>query len=707
MWLRRSVGGAPTPCRSFGMPGSSSGAHAMPHRQSTGSWCGNLIALPLEYAKKDPLLGATIRKSFSGMTYQGQVISIDADIQTGERAYHIVYEDGDEEHLVEKEVRSCLAQLGAAAIGCTGAVAANPAFGANMGPAAMAGPTTPAPASRLSGHGAFPGRHSSAPSGGRTPRNSSVGVPAAAPSQQVLDLPSLLMDPRAKIAVCIIALLFAGWCIPTCWRCAFGIEDTPDILDAATMESSQTQSLGAWARQEPAAFGSQDQAAMHHSETFSMENGRPDALSNDANKEAQQPEVHSRPSSSWSWSSSSSQEAVQWRPSATLPKPSSEAPSPQQEWHHTGFGSKQDSYHVDIGGEALGQTDSSAYKDTMVAAANHAQALIQEAGQVMKAIGQLVFHEMLGLSEDTLDAAPLTPLLVILTMLSVLILVCARKPKRPAGQMAGTVTGAISGSPLAAASPVQSPLVASTPQKKSPAPQAAPTPMAAQTPQPQAVQPMVAPTPVRRLSSAQQYGGAPPTPFCGAAPPTPAPPTPLCAAQPPVLCNVQQSPMHSSRQPSPQRSPAHTNIEVRSWYVAELKDKSESIVYVTRTSGFQIFAELWSKGPDGSFSVNSDVDGVEVMLESKDLLSRPFQLDTNRHLPSDIGGRFHYGWTPGNPRQAPQLKNKLVKAGPRFRFTVALKRFQEFGYEDTPQLRELITQYSGDVRAVLNSGLLQ
>lgn len=66
----------------------------------------SLVPLSREDARLDPFLGCTIRKIFGSQWYYGQVIAIDVDVASGDRAYHIAYEDGDEEHLSSSEVRN-------------------------------------------------------------------------------------------------------------------------------------------------------------------------------------------------------------------------------------------------------------------------------------------------------------------------------------------------------------------------------------------------------------------------------------------------------------------------------------------------------------------------------------------------------------------------------------------------------------------------
>ena len=68
----------------------------------------SLVPLAREDARLDPFLGCTIRKIFGSQWYHGQVIAIDVDVASGDRAYHIAYEDGDEEHLSSFEVKNFL-----------------------------------------------------------------------------------------------------------------------------------------------------------------------------------------------------------------------------------------------------------------------------------------------------------------------------------------------------------------------------------------------------------------------------------------------------------------------------------------------------------------------------------------------------------------------------------------------------------------------
>jgi len=106
--LRPSLGSvAPSPCRAR----SSLGVASL--RSSIGSNVSlsarkDLVPLSRDKAKEDPLFLARICKNFGAGYYYGQVIAIDADVKSGERAYHVAYEDGDEEHLSAPEIRQTM-----------------------------------------------------------------------------------------------------------------------------------------------------------------------------------------------------------------------------------------------------------------------------------------------------------------------------------------------------------------------------------------------------------------------------------------------------------------------------------------------------------------------------------------------------------------------------------------------------------------------
>ncbi|CAE7745156.1 unnamed protein product [Symbiodinium sp. CCMP2456] len=98
----------------------------------------SLVPLSRDEARLDPLLGATIRKIFGSQWYYGQVIAIDADAASGERAYHVAYEDGDEEHLSAVEVKHFLASCSRALCSTFGGWSLHAAFGSRH-PAAQLG----------------------------------------------------------------------------------------------------------------------------------------------------------------------------------------------------------------------------------------------------------------------------------------------------------------------------------------------------------------------------------------------------------------------------------------------------------------------------------------------------------------------------------------------------------------------------------------
>merc|ERR1719223_177014 len=135
-----------------------------------------LEGLPPALAMQDPLFQASIRKSFGGQWFEGQVACVDVDSHSGERAYHIIYHDGDEEHLLEGDVRRWLV---------------HPVRGV---------PATPRPSASISNvlSAAAPPRHS-----------------APAPQLSFVSWPKLL---SARSFAGAAASIFIGvWVICRCW----------------------------------------------------------------------------------------------------------------------------------------------------------------------------------------------------------------------------------------------------------------------------------------------------------------------------------------------------------------------------------------------------------------------------------------------------------------------------------------------------------
>ena len=51
------------------------------------------------------MLHAIVLRQFPGGSFIGEVVAVDADPYSGERAYHVRYADGDEEHLTAAQVQ--------------------------------------------------------------------------------------------------------------------------------------------------------------------------------------------------------------------------------------------------------------------------------------------------------------------------------------------------------------------------------------------------------------------------------------------------------------------------------------------------------------------------------------------------------------------------------------------------------------------------
>jgi len=100
---RHMVSSMPSPCRQ------------RPMQLSISSSSRDVIPAPIDCKMRDPLLHSTVRKTFKDGTYNGQVVNIELDARTGQRAYHVVYQDGDEEHMSGVEVESYMVKRGIAA----------------------------------------------------------------------------------------------------------------------------------------------------------------------------------------------------------------------------------------------------------------------------------------------------------------------------------------------------------------------------------------------------------------------------------------------------------------------------------------------------------------------------------------------------------------------------------------------------------------
>eukprot|EP00929_Paragymnodinium_shiwhaense_P003035 TRINITY_DN10341_c0_g1_i1.p1 TRINITY_DN10341_c0_g1~~TRINITY_DN10341_c0_g1_i1.p1 ORF type:complete len:678 (-),score=148.25 TRINITY_DN10341_c0_g1_i1:295-2328(-) len=78
-----------------------------PHRSGPRR---SIVPVSPDKANRDPFLGKLIRKRFGDQLFYGTVVNVDRDADTGDLAYHITYEDGDEEHLTMQEVQMLVSQ---------------------------------------------------------------------------------------------------------------------------------------------------------------------------------------------------------------------------------------------------------------------------------------------------------------------------------------------------------------------------------------------------------------------------------------------------------------------------------------------------------------------------------------------------------------------------------------------------------------------
>lgn len=124
------------------------------------STCGSaddVRSLPRDVQEADPLFRAHIRKSFGWCVCEGTVVAVDVDAASHERLYHVEYNDGDEEHLAAVDVQSLLCRasptadsvmnIAPAMLGVSGALGCT-SWPASRG--SMSGAPTPVRASHTS-----------------------------------------------------------------------------------------------------------------------------------------------------------------------------------------------------------------------------------------------------------------------------------------------------------------------------------------------------------------------------------------------------------------------------------------------------------------------------------------------------------------------------------------------------------------------------
>lgn len=182
-------------------------------RSSLGSQ-NELVPLTRAEACQDPLLGRNIRKSFGGQFFFGNVVSIDVDADSGERHYHVAYEDGDEEHMRAAEVEPLL-QAGRMSMG-------------GLSTGRLSG------ASLASRQAAPSCRPSFSASRAATPRQSGASQ-AARPSMPMGGRMDFGGDPNTTAiedgcpvhwwaaGIAMVLLYCVVSCLPSCFSCSVGI----------------------------------------------------------------------------------------------------------------------------------------------------------------------------------------------------------------------------------------------------------------------------------------------------------------------------------------------------------------------------------------------------------------------------------------------------------------------------------------------------
>lgn len=211
--MRLSLAATPSPCRQrLTQPSNSS-------RHSTWSCDAAVIPAP-DLSRQDPLFQATIKKTFETGSFCGQVVNVNLDARTGWRAYHVVYEDGDEEDMTAAEVQRYMLKGG---------------FGANM-------PDIP-----------FSRRRDSAPAELQIMRppqfqleSESWPPPGALADRITREQGAWSGSFRswpAALAVCALAI---AWASSGCWSCISGFTDGSGSGHIGTRQPWEEQMPPPW-----------------------------------------------------------------------------------------------------------------------------------------------------------------------------------------------------------------------------------------------------------------------------------------------------------------------------------------------------------------------------------------------------------------------------------------------------------------------------
>lgn len=752
-----SLPAIPSPCRVRPSIGATSIRSSVGSSTGSASLPKDLVPLARDKAKQDPLFCAIIRRSFGGAYFHGKVCGIDVDVHTAERAYHIIYEDGDEEHLSALEVRQSM--VVADVVGLMSAAGSRRVSIATI--ATQPFSSAPTPRQSMSGT-QFKQPSFSGITGFRYP-----GLHAGASV-----IPSLatqaLNSPWMALVVAMLALVLV---LHFGWNSLAG--SVTDGQGTRVGVAGLSPPLPPWAQYSPQATQIQDSWLQNEATAAAMAAAQP------SSEQLVEQSSHS-----------STSVEPEHPPAAELPSWAAKAEEPNEPFEiDTSDISQQDASekqqetptHLE---SAANYAGAPAIADDEVAAA--AAAAAEAVGVVVRLLATSVSNSILGavhyvmcflsdfasgilgLSETFTDTSAssadfyeehdeeasgssihlvacfLATSGVIFVLFSIFL-----SQARPAD----AAHEAAEGSPMAIAAPLpahnseayrpsataampMSPLPSKLASAPSPPPlhQAAfpsplhlpveyPTPDQGMEPIRAVVRsPIAAPVPAAPPVAATASSGArtlmalmgrtPGTVLPAAAgasyaeaPPRRAPPPPASLVQEPIS-NVQL--------PPPQ---------VNACYVEVAPFQQERVVRVVAVRGDVAYVQPHScnrsRGGRITFSRSRD-DESEVMVEVANLKDGPFHIATGGRAPQFIVSRFggagkEYPTVPefseGNrfttpmPTRTPMtgdlLKSRFVLEEPRFRYTASLNKLKDMGYPDNSRLREVINKYSGDVGRVI------
>jgi len=163
--------------------------------------------------------------------------------------------------------------------------------------------------------------------------------------------------------------------------------------------------------------------------------------------------------------------------------------------------------------------------------------------------------------------------------------------------------------------------------------------------------------------------------------------------------------------------------QVGCWYIARIGGE-ERVVRIVSLGGSGTTAwaapcePFWQQG-SSRLAFRKERADAAVELPMQTLEAGPFQLIGGKPPPfiaerlERSHGTCEAGWQdpsagkarlieePYGARHADQIKSKLGVGSGRFRYGAALRKMQEMGFEDTPDLRKLVTKHEGRVPGIL------